>query len=105
MLEVFTTPFGDIEHGDDVQPAVDQLRELLPEVTNVLIDRRDRAMAQRLHRLRREGHDVVAVIGAGHHSGIEQALNELQSQPADPEVAVPVKSTAREVTRIPINWC
>jgi pheromone shutdown protein TraB len=48
---------------------------------------------------------VVAVIGAGHHSGIEQALNELQSQPADPEVAVPVKSTAREVTRIPINWC
>lgn len=56
-------PFKRIESGDDVQPVVDQLRQLLPEVTEVLIDHRDRAMAQRLHSLRCEGHDVVAVIG------------------------------------------
>lgn len=103
QVEELTIPFDEIENGDDVQPAVDQLRDLLPEVTRVLIDRRDRAMARRLHRLRREGQNVVAVIGAGHHNGIEQSLDELEGRSADPEVAVPVRATAREVTKIPIN--
>jgi len=46
-------PFEEITSGDDVQPAIDHLRRLLPEVAAVLIDRRDRAMAERLHALRR----------------------------------------------------
>jgi len=96
-------PVSHIESGDDVQPAVDQLRRLLPEVADVLIDTRDRAMAHRLHKLRTEGHDVVAVIGAGHHNGIQTILGELPGQAVDPDVAVPLRSPTREVTTIPVE--
>jgi pheromone shutdown protein TraB len=105
QIESLTQPIDEIKHGDDVQPAIDQLRQLLPEVAEVMIDRRDRVMAQRLHRLRREGNDVVAVIGAGHHNGIQQALEELESGDADPdpEISLPIRSSTRTVVRIPIN--
>lgn len=103
QLELLTLPFTEIESGDDVQPVVDQLRHLLPEVAEVLLDQRDRAMAQRLHRLRGHGHDVVVVIGAAHHNGIQRTLDELRAQNADPDVAVPIRTPAREVTKIPIE--
>lgn len=103
QAELAVLPFKRIETGDDVQPVIDQLRRLLPEVTEVLIDQRDQAMAQRLHRLRREGHDVVAVIGAGHHNGIQQALNDLEARDVDPGVFVPIRSSSRTVTRVPIT--
>ncbi len=103
QFELLTLPFREIESGDDVQPAIDQLRWLLPEVAEVLIDRRDRAMATRLHALRRAGHDVVVVIGAGHHNGIRRVLAELEAADAVPEVDVPIRTPTREVTRIPIE--
>ncbi|MFC6719298.1 TraB domain-containing protein [Natrialbaceae archaeon GCM10025810] len=129
QLELLTQPVSEIDRGDDVQPAIDQMRRLLPEVTEVLIDRRDRAMARRLHRLRREGNDVVAVIGAGHHNGISAHLEALADEGADlayhesggdvdvdgsdgfdgvaaddaDEVVVPRRRSSREVTRIPIE--
>lgn len=103
QLELLTLPFKDIEHGDDVQPAIDQLRWLFPELADVLIDRRDRTMARRLHRLRRAGHDVVAIIGAGHHNGIRHALDDLERRDSDPELSVPIRSPPRAVTRIPIE--
>lgn len=105
QAELLSLPLKDIRSGDDVQPAIDHLRWLLPEVTAVLIDRRDRAMAERLDVLRRDGHDVVAVIGAGHHNGIERTLEELQAAGADgtPTTTVPIRSPARSVTRIPIQ--
>ena len=119
QLELVMQPFEEITSGEDVQPAIEQLRWLLPELTEVLIDRRDRAMADRLHALRREGHDVVAVIGAGHHLGIEERLEELESRDAetagaadidfdsDPDSVadptVPLRSPTRSVTRIPIE--
>lgn len=77
-LEMTTLPFQDVRSGDDVQPAIDQLRLLLPEVAEVLVDQRDRSMARRLHALRNEGEDVVAVIGAGHHNGICDHLERLE---------------------------
>lgn len=98
-----TRPLTRIESGDDVQPAIDQLRRLLPEVAEVLIDQRDRAMARRLHELRREGYDVVAVVGAGHHNGIRDALDELDGRAGDPHVDVPLRSPSRDATTIPID--
>ncbi|ARS90854.1 TraB domain-containing protein [Natrarchaeobaculum aegyptiacum] len=77
-LEMTSLPFRDVRSGDDVQPAIDQMRRLLPEVAEVLVDRRDRSMARRLHALRNEGVDVVAVIGAGHHNGIRDHLERLE---------------------------
>ncbi|WP_049921505.1 TraB domain-containing protein [Halopiger djelfimassiliensis] len=103
QFELLTLPFEDITSGEDVQPAIEQLRWFLPELTDVLIDRRDRAMAARLHALRREGHDVVAVVGAGHHLGIERRLEDLESRDDDGETPVPVRSPSRTVTRIPID--
>lgn len=95
--------FEEIESGDDVEPTIDRMRELLPGVVEVMIDRRDRAMAERLHKLRREGYDVVAVIGAGHHNGIVRTLEELAARDADPAVTVPIRRSAWDVTSIPIN--
>lgn len=103
QVSLLMLPFERIESGDDVQPAVDQLRRLLPEVTEVLIDQRDRAMARRLHRLRREGLDVVAVIGAGHHNGIRAILDELQTRGDESDAPVPIRSPSREGTTIPIT--
>lgn len=103
QLQVLTLPFRKVESGDDVQPMVDQIRQLLPEVTEVLIDRRDEAMAQRLHALRQQGHDLVVVIGAGHHNGIRQRLDELESQDAPGDSNVPIRSPASDVTTIPVN--
>ncbi|MDQ2051274.1 TraB/GumN family protein [Natronolimnohabitans sp. A-GB9] len=110
QIELLTLPLQDVTSGEDVQPAIEQLRLLCPEVTDVLIDRRDRAMARRLHALRREGHDVVVVIGAGHHLGIEERLADLESTESgdseathDETVSVPIRSPSRDVTRIPID--
>ncbi len=107
QFDMLSLPLQDVRHGDDVQPAIDHLRHLLPEVADVLIDRRDRAMAERLHVLRREGHDVVAVIGAGHHNGVEQILSDLESDAMGADdvsaTTVPIRAPARSVTRIPIQ--
>ncbi|WP_254768747.1 TraB domain-containing protein [Salinilacihabitans rarus] len=103
QLRVLTLPFEEVKEGADVRPAVDGLRHLLPEVAEVLIDRRDRAMAERLHAIRRRGLDAVAVIGAGHHDGVRAALADLDARDAAPTVDVPVRRPGREVTRIPID--
>jgi pheromone shutdown protein TraB len=103
QLELLTLSFREIEDGDDVQPAIDQLRHLLPDVAEVLIDQRDRTMARRLEVLRREGHDVVVVIGAGHHNGILDALDDLRSRDTDPEIGVPIRSPMPERVNIPIE--
>ncbi|WP_254765171.1 TraB domain-containing protein [Natrinema marinum] len=107
QFEMLSLPLDDVRDGDDVQPAIDHLRHLLPEVADVLIDRRDRAMAERLHVLRREGYDVVAVIGAGHHNGVERGLADLESEELDRDAVsattVPIRAPARSVTRIPIQ--
>lgn len=101
QLEAMTVPFEEIDNGDDVEPMIDQMRQLLPEVTEVLIDRRDRAMAERLHTLRRDGYDVVAVIGAGHHNGIRRELEELEG--SNEETAVSIRRSTRQITKIPIE--
>lgn len=111
-FEAVAIPFSDIRSGDDVQPAVDQLRLLLPEVAQVLIDRRDRAMARRLHALTEAGHDVVAVVGAGHHNGILDHLERLENRAERAEddrrgdveaLTVPTRRPQRNVTKIPID--
>ena len=102
QARMLTMPFGTIESGDDVQPAIETMKRLLPEVTEVMIDRRDRAMARRLARISRAGHDVVAVIGAGHHNGIRRELRTLEGDDLS-DVEVPIREPTRSVTTIPID--
>lgn len=103
QIETLTLPFRDVRSGDDVQPMVDQMRTLVPEVADQLLDRRDRAMAERLHVLRHEGYDVVAVVGAAHHNGILAALDDLEERDAEPTVSVPIRRSGRSVTEVPIE--
>lgn len=103
QLEMLTLPFRDVRSGDDVQPLVDQMRTLVPEIADQLIDRRDRAMAERLHVLRERGYVVVAVVGAAHHNGIRAVLDELEERGAEPAVSVPLRRSSRSVTHVPIE--
>lgn len=111
QFELLTLPFRDVRDGDDVQGAIDHLRWVFPDAAEVLIDDRDRAMARRLHALRREGRDVVAVVGAGHHNGILAELERLEEEEeeeeeegdADSPPDVPMRTPARTVTRIEIE--
>ncbi|WP_290819153.1 TraB domain-containing protein [Halovivax sp.] len=102
-LELLSLPFEDVEHGDDVQPLVEHVRELFPELADVLVDRRDHAMAERLDALRRRGHDVVAIVGAAHHNGIERRLTELADREAAPDRPVPIVTPSMDVTRIRVS--
>jgi pheromone shutdown protein TraB len=103
QLELLSVPFREIDSGADVQPAIAQLRRLVPEIAEVLIDRRDRAMAERLHALRQWHDAIVVVVGAGHHNGVRQHLATFEANDGVPEVDVPVRSSTREVTRIPVS--
>ncbi|TYT60451.1 TraB domain-containing protein [Natrialba swarupiae] len=96
-------PLAEIEHGDDVQPAIDLLRRVVPELAEVVIDRRDRAMAERLHALRLEGYDVVAVLGVGHHNGVRRTLASLEGNEGLRRVTVPIRSPTGSSRRIPID--
>lgn len=102
-LELLSLPFEEVEHGDDVQPLVDHVRDLFPELAEVLVDRRDLAMAERLDALRRRGHDVVAVVGAAHHNGIERHLADLEERESAPEATVPIVTPTTDVTSIPVT--
>ena len=97
------TNFEEVRSGDDVQPAVDQLRTLLPEVAEVLLDRRDIAMARRIDAIVRAGHDVVVVIGAAHHNGIMAALERFEEKAPDGEISVPLRRPRPQMVDIPVS--
>ena len=56
-----------------LQSMLDELADYLPQVKEVLIDERDRYLAQRIFEA--GGERVVAVVGAGHVPGIERWLS------------------------------
>ncbi len=68
---------------DVVTMMMEEFRQFSPGGAEALIDERDAFIAHRLVALRNAGHDVVAVVGAGHRAGIERYL-------ADPETLPPV---------------
>ncbi|WP_418284644.1 TraB/GumN family protein [Halorubrum sp. DTA46] len=78
---------GDPDHGgieelrmeeltdtDVVTMMMEEFRQFSPGGAEALIDERDAFIAHRLVALRDAGHDVVAVVGAGHRAGIEGYL-------------------------------
>jgi pheromone shutdown protein TraB len=86
---------GDPEHGgieelgmeeltdtDVVTMMMEEFRQFSPGGAEALIDERDAFIAHRLVALRDAGHDVVAVVGAGHRAGIEGYLANPETLPA-----------------------
>lgn len=63
-----------LERGE-VEEYVERLRRVSPGAAAALIDERDALMANRLQSLKEEGNDVVAVVGAGHESGVRDYLS------------------------------
>ncbi|WP_418279968.1 TraB/GumN family protein [Halorubrum sp. DTA98] len=75
----------DLTDADVVTMMMEEFRQFSPGGAEALIDERDAFIAHRLIALRNAGHDVVAVVGAGHRKGIERYL-------AAPETLPPVEN-------------
>ncbi|HMK54375.1 MAG TPA: TraB/GumN family protein [Methanobacteriaceae archaeon] len=67
-----------IKEGDTLAEVMEYFQEMSPKAYHVLVDERDAYMAQML--LNQEG-NVVAVVGAGHQSGIKHYMAEPQEIP------------------------
>ncbi|OVE86267.1 TraB/GumN family protein [Natronolimnobius baerhuensis] len=72
--EVEQIDIEEMTDGDVVAAMMEEFRQFSPRGANALIDERDAYIAHNLHALRQQGHDVLAVVGAGHKAGIENYL-------------------------------
>jgi len=68
---------------DVVTMMIDEFRRFSPGGAEALIDERDAFIARRLVALRDAGHNVVAVVGAGHRAGIERYLETPETLPPE----------------------
>ena len=64
----------ELKQKDVLEALLDEIGESLPEVRSVLIDERDRYLAERIRTS--PGDRVVAVVGAGHVPGIQKHWGE-----------------------------
>ena len=72
--EISEEMLSEIRQSDMLTELMNELGEFMPVLKGVLIDERDTYIAQKTRDA--EGQKVVAVVGAGHLSGIKQALLE-----------------------------
>ena len=73
----------ELTDADVVTAMIEEFRQFSPGGAQALIDERDAFIARRLVALRGAGHDVVAVVGAGHRAGIERYLDAPASLPPE----------------------
>jgi len=71
----------ELTDGDVVTAMMEEFRQFSPGGAEALIDERDAFIAHRLVALREAGHEVVAVVGAGHQQGIENYLRNPETLP------------------------
>jgi pheromone shutdown-related protein TraB len=71
----------ELTDGDVVTAMMEEFRQFSPGGAEALIDERDAFIAHRLVALRRTGHEVVAIVGAGHRAGIEEYLEHPERLP------------------------
>lgn len=72
--EISEEMLSEIRQSDVLTELMNELGEFMPVLKGVLIDERDTYIAQKTRDA--QGQKVVAVVGAGHLSGIKQALLE-----------------------------
>jgi pheromone shutdown protein TraB len=76
---------SELTNTDVVSAMMEEFRRFSPGGAEALIDERDAYIAHQLVALRAQGRRVIAVVGAGHQSGIERYL-------AHPETLPPMES-------------
>ena len=66
---------------DIIYKMIEQLKKRYPNLYSVLIDERNRIMAERLYRIRKAnlGKKIAAVVGAGHKKGMEKILSDMDN--------------------------
>ncbi|MBO8180679.1 MAG: TraB family protein [Archaeoglobus sp.] len=77
---------------DILDMLVKEFRKISPNAAKVLIDERDVYMAANLLNALSRYNKIVAVVGAGHRKGIENALLKLKNNPVDLRELEEVKS-------------
>ncbi len=87
----------DLTDTDVVTMMMEEFRQFSPGGAEALIDERDAFIAHRLVALRNAGHDVVAVVGAGHRAGIERYL-------ANPDTLPPVEELVGKESGRGLPW-
>ena len=81
----------EIMNEDAITMLIEELKEIAPSVTEILVFERDAFIAKKLSALSEEG-KVVAVVGAGHVKGIQENLENIDDTPSFEELnAVPRK--------------
>jgi len=88
---------ADLTDTDVVSMMMEEFRQFSPGGAEALIDERDAFIAHRLVALREAGHDVVAVVGAGHRAGIEGYL-------ARPTTLPPMETLVGEESGRGLPW-
>ncbi|MGA9399591.1 TraB/GumN family protein [Haladaptatus sp.] len=71
----------DLTDGDVITAMMEEFRRFSPGGAEALIDERDAFIAHKLVALREAGHDVIAVVGAGHRAGIQGYLDNPSTLP------------------------
>ena len=82
----------EILEEDVLDVLVKEFRKISPNAAKVLIDERDVYMAANLLNALSRYNKIVAVVGAGHRRGIENALLKLKDNPVDLRELEEVKS-------------
>jgi pheromone shutdown-related protein TraB len=81
----------EIMDEDVISMMIEELSQIAPSVTEILVFERDAFIAKKLHALS-EDKKVVAVVGAGHVKGIQKNLKEIDKTPTFEELnSVPRK--------------
>jgi pheromone shutdown protein TraB len=88
---------ADLTDTDVVTMMMEEFRQFSPGGAEALIDERDAFIAHKLVALRDSGYDVVAVVGAGHRTGIEGYL-------ADPATLPPMESLVGQESGRGLPW-
>lgn len=92
--EISEEKLSEIRQKDVLSEMIHQLGEAMPVLKRVLIDERDTYLAQKIRAS--AGEKIVAVVGAGHLSGIIEALQQNRHDDLKPlEIIPPVSSSIK----------
>ncbi|MFB6360780.1 MAG: TraB/GumN family protein [Halobacteriales archaeon] len=90
----------DLTDVDVVTAMLEEFRQLSPGGAEALIDERDAFIAHQLVALQRTGQDVLAVVGAGHVSGIERYLQHPEQLPSMASITGTQRSSRFSVFKV-----
>lgn len=94
--EITEEKLNELKETDVLSELLAELGRALPELKTVLIDERDTFLAEKIKRAK--GGRIVAVVGAGHISGIKKALLEDRSRQMEEINTIPPVSPLWKVS-------